>query len=310
VKKTVLDLYEVSILNNTYEGILWLKLSHRHIPECVSTICVCYLPPENSSRHVDAADFFDTLLSHVYSYQNSNIRYICGDFNSRCAKLLDYVEGVDCLPDRNTVDNTVNNHGRLFCEFLINANICIVNGRKGADDFTYVSTRGASVVDYCICNYECLDSILCFKVMRPNSLVEEAGLAGVLDAVAVGKLDHSMLVWSINLDSYYRATPTHDTDTVIDCVLKCDTGWVPDSFLASEGNRILLNDIITELETSDHQQCDIDSAFSSFRDTVLCEMYSTLPTRRVVLTSNQNAKKRLELQAVVTVAKTISWWQV
>ena len=75
---------------------------------------------------------------------------ICGDFNSRIGEESDYIMGVDNIPVRNVIDATSNKHGDHLLEFLIDCNLCIVNGRVGLNDFTHVSHRCSSVVDYVI----------------------------------------------------------------------------------------------------------------------------------------------------------------
>ncbi len=116
-------------------------------------ICVCYLPPIYSCRYVNSADFFDTLLSHVYRMQNDGLFMICGDFNGRCGDMPDYIdEDVDTISDRNVVDMTRNVYGELLCDFLISAVMCILNGRKYVvNDFT---CKDVSVVDYVFLPYE------------------------------------------------------------------------------------------------------------------------------------------------------------
>ncbi len=101
VKNELCEQFNVSILDNSYEGILWLRLTHKESSETIITACVCYLPPEYSTRYVDAHDFFDTLLLQLHNYHSSGVTYVCGDFNSRCGNLLDYVEDVDALSNRD-----------------------------------------------------------------------------------------------------------------------------------------------------------------------------------------------------------------
>ena len=50
------SLFDISIVDNSNEGILWLKLVHR-FDNNVFYPCVCYLPPENSSRSVDVHNY-------------------------------------------------------------------------------------------------------------------------------------------------------------------------------------------------------------------------------------------------------------
>ena len=87
----------------------------------------------------------------IFRYQNDGLVFMCGDFNSRCGSLHNYISGVDVLPERNTVDFTINSYGELFIYCLINTNFCILNGTNSVrNDFTSISVKGCSVVDYCI----------------------------------------------------------------------------------------------------------------------------------------------------------------
>lgn len=53
------------------------------------------------------------------------------------------------------MDNKTNGHGELFIEFMINANLCMLNGRCecSCNNFTSVSSKRCSVVDYCITSH-------------------------------------------------------------------------------------------------------------------------------------------------------------
>ena len=52
--------------------------------------------------------------------------------------------------ERN-VDFKTNYYGNVLLEFLINSNLCLLNGRNFThNDFTSISAKGSSVVDYCI----------------------------------------------------------------------------------------------------------------------------------------------------------------
>ena len=71
VRNSIIHIYNVSILDDSVEGIMWLKCTPKtgvDEPLCSFTVCVCYLPPQSSSRNIDACMFFDKLLTHVYLY--------------------------------------------------------------------------------------------------------------------------------------------------------------------------------------------------------------------------------------------------
>ena len=55
IKRSFLDSfrYEYCVLDNKYEDILWVKFWNNDSSFCV---CVCYLPPDGSSRRNDAEE--------------------------------------------------------------------------------------------------------------------------------------------------------------------------------------------------------------------------------------------------------------
>ncbi len=83
IHKDLLVNYDVVLADNSVDGIVWLHMKHKSQNISIYP-CLCYLPPENSCRHVDVHAFYDTILTDIYKYQNEGIVYICGDFNSRC----------------------------------------------------------------------------------------------------------------------------------------------------------------------------------------------------------------------------------
>ena len=101
-------------------------------------------------------NILDSLLSQVYEYQNDVLFVICGDFNSRCGNEYDYITGVDDVSVRSVLDFTRNSYYNTFIALLTSIICCILKGRVGNNnDCTCVSSKGQSVVDYCIASYEC-----------------------------------------------------------------------------------------------------------------------------------------------------------
>ena len=96
--------------------ILWVKFWNNESSFCV---CVCYLPPDGSTRLNDAEQFYTRLTEQVYQYQNLGNVFICGDFNSRCGEASDYVEGVDDVRERDVIDVTSNHYGDLLLNFPV-----------------------------------------------------------------------------------------------------------------------------------------------------------------------------------------------
>ena len=123
-------------------GILWIcfKTKGAHNSMCFYA-CVYYLPPQESSRIVDPINFFDTLLGQTHLYVQNAWFYVCGDFNSRSSNFKDFITGIDDIPERHMTDFTPNKYGQHFCEFLIDANCCILNGRQNfiKNNYTFVA---------------------------------------------------------------------------------------------------------------------------------------------------------------------------
>ena len=120
--------------------------------------------------------------------------HVCGDFNSRVGDDSDYIEGVDDVRPRDILDSTSNANGDLLIEFLVDCGLCMVNGRLGTNNYTHVSHRGKSVVDYVFVPYEQLLSIENFEVCLMSEMVQK------LDMQGNNRIpDHSLLAWTIPL---------------------------------------------------------------------------------------------------------------
>ena len=73
------------VLDNKSEGILLLDQASQYS----ISLCVCYLPPCNSSRGDISPEFFTNLRLQVSKYQDSGLLCICGDFNTHIGSLVD-----------------------------------------------------------------------------------------------------------------------------------------------------------------------------------------------------------------------------
>ena len=115
---------------------------------------------------------------------------ILGNINSRIGQHCDYVTEdcathMDVLPDdyvpdlkmpRKSQDNTVtvNSNGQLLLDFLKQSGLCIANGRicedRDVGAYTFVRSRGGSLVNYCIANVDVFQLFVSFYVHDPNPL--------------------------------------------------------------------------------------------------------------------------------------------
>ena len=161
------DLYldfTITVLDKSSKGILWLKFVHKR-ESVVFMSCVCYLPPENSSRTFDVNSFYEILTTDIYKFQTDGLLFVCGDFNSRCGALEDFLCGVDEILHCDVIDFKFHKYGELLIESLTSTNMCMLNGRNYiTNGFTSVSTKGLSVVSYCFTTRDNICKLSAFSV--------------------------------------------------------------------------------------------------------------------------------------------------
>ena len=134
------------------------------------------------------------MLEQVYAFQNEGTLFVCGDFNSRVGDDSDYIEGVDDVRPRKVLDFTSNANGDLLIDFLVDCGLCMINGRVGINNYTHVSHRGKSVVDYVLVPYEQLLNIEDFEICLLSEMIEKLEMQGNNRIP-----DHSLLTWTVPL---------------------------------------------------------------------------------------------------------------
>lgn len=276
IKDTLCDIFDISVLSDSHEGIFWLKMVHK-FEQFTLMPCVCYLPPENSSRYFNVNTFYDCLLTDIYAFQNDGMIYVCGDFNSRCGGLDDFIAGVDNIPPRNIIDFTTNFYGELFVDFLINTNMCMLNGRGSSNNFTSVSVKGSSVVDYCIATHDNLCNMIDFEVVLTSQLINTSGDIRVLAPTCIP--DHSLLSWNIVSDtsSYY----TKDISNEGTSYDRFDLSNVNNYFMNSHSAVLQINNVIQKLEQGFRSQNDIDLVYEDWCNVVKQNMYKDIPFKTI-----------------------------
>ena len=99
-----------------------------------------------------------------------------GDFNARIGSENTISESDICpcecfvknYGERKTRDKIVNGAGEKLLDFCDELNLIVLNGRTISDsvgDYTYISVRGNSVIDFLICNEKALKLVEQFKIV-------------------------------------------------------------------------------------------------------------------------------------------------
>jgi hypothetical protein len=269
VRQSFLAKYKATVIDDSTEDVLWVKFSDGRSEDIC--VCVCYLPPSNSTRANDAEQFFTTLLDQVSRFQNDGLMYICGDFNARCGDDVDYVEGVDKVCVREIIDDGSNHYGDLLTEFMIDCNISMCNGRivNGQNNYTHVSHRGKSVVDYVLVPHEQMQFVSSFNVHLMTDTAEALLLQGSEQIP-----DHSIIVWSCAcLVSTTDNSGSHASPNVIP---KYHVKHVLDDFMCTNDT---IRESIRKIEDNLLEAEEADSAYNDFQHMIRTEMETKLDKR-------------------------------
>lgn len=158
---------------------IWLKVTNTTSDSDQALyICAIYMPPLNSPYYDELS--FGNLHSEILEFQAKGSILLCGDFNARTGRELDYIcsEGDNHIFGRNIIntdfpltresfDTVVNKSGRQLLQMCKNLGLYIINGRTHGDSLgrsTYCSHLGNSVIDYCITDLPHTD-IKAFMIM-------------------------------------------------------------------------------------------------------------------------------------------------
>lgn len=117
--------------------------------------------------------------------------YIFWDFNSRSRADDVFIKGIDNAIDCEVIDFSFSKYGDLLIDFLVNVNMCMLNGLV-CNDFT----KGSSVVDFWFVNHDCFDKLKKSIVLRVADLIDKANLVSI-----IASPDYSLLMLDIILDS-------------------------------------------------------------------------------------------------------------
>ena len=150
-----------------------------------------------------------------------------GDFNIRIGKEGN-AKGMDCNlnKSRNSKDSVIGNGGRGMVDFVDSKAWIILNGYKKGDEegeFTYVGSRGSTVIDYVIVNKD------------TNELIEEFNVEESIDS------DHLPLKVKINIGKEENGKEEEITNSIAKPKTKVIYSW-------SEEDRGVFEEETKELE--------------------------------------------------------------
>ena len=248
-------------------------------------VCVCYLPPECNRNGRDSQAFFDHLTNLMYRTNDFDFCLYLGDINARCGNESDLVTLVDNshIGTRSCIDDVKNPRGPVFIDFLKSVNYCLLNGRVNPDmdNFTCISHKGRSVVDYMFVPHENLSYIESFAVLPVTDLCH---VLNVLPERAMP--DHSILKTDIHVHSFIK-----DTETSSSCngenlefinvpnermFFKHKRDVIPETFMCNDYILQNINDAIRYIEQRERNNVEIDIIYDNICNIYYNEMDSKL----------------------------------
>jgi len=300
--------YSYNIVDMSQEGILWLHLKHKLESELEFYICACYLPPETSSRGDIQESFFISLLTEIYTLSTNSPILIMGDFNKRLGNKQDVDYNIDSnVPARSCIDN-ISKNPDTFIDFLRDCRFCVLNGRFdiSLDNFTCLTNRGQSVVDYICTGYETLKYIQEFRVLTVNELIEKYRIQPIQ---AKKQPDHSVIMCSVDFSDYSRLLQTEPsisdgleviTENVVNGVNNTmnekrrlySTSNIPLNIFGSPLCQRALTACIDRMIQVRNVQEQLDNIYQHTIDVIKCEMDNQLEYRDVTPALHKRAKRK------------------
>ena len=313
IRNVLLKHYYVSVQDRTFDGILCVSFTNV-CTEFSFIVIVCYLPPENSIWGRNADNFFTHLTSQLYLYVDYEYVFLCGDYNARVGDMCDNIQEVDEVVERCVIDHVKAGHGESFVEFLRDSKLCIVNGRitPEYDNFTCISGKGKSVVDYIVTTQDCVNKCIECKVELVNDLIDDYQCMSLLSNTCKAP-DHSLLttIFPVNISEFLHVNnpceQPHSNSTTKAKRYRFDN--IPEPFMSSESWSMTVHETINHINKCEGNQNDIDVMYDQLCETLFSEMDEYLPVRNTTQNIvNRSCKKYMNCKPYWS-AQLTSLWQ-
>ena len=295
IRETLFKSYVINVLDQSYEGIFCMLFKDKVSDYCFTVYC-CYLPPEHSPYGRDSTAFYTHLLSLMYLHNFVDCSFVFGDFNGRIGDKQDIIHVVDHVNLRDVIDYTHNKHGEALLDFLIESRMVVTNGRvEGNNDFTSISSKGRSVVDYFAVPTENISCCSSFNVIPVTELMQKNKLETLLSE-RCRPPDHSVLslkykVWSLQADESVNSDVSDEGLRSDDNLCKrYNYGTMSPEFLKSNTWVTLLDSLINKLENIEKCQSQIDSFYNEMLFNVFQEMDTHIEYKQASKRSRKHYK--------------------
>ena len=183
---------------------------------------------------------------------------------------------IDHIPIRCVIDEVKNQHGSCFIDFLLESKMCLVNGRISPEnnDFTNVSKKGKSVVDYIVVPHENLSSCVHFSVTSCNDILSDFNLVHLIGNNSKVP-DHSLLSLTVETSMVIindkRIAMDHVRPQNINTV-RYSFKNVPNEYMNSEAFRELASKFLVDIDLCRDTLPCVDTLYNNFIKLLQVEM--------------------------------------
>ena len=306
VKDSLFSTYTIKVIDKSFQDILAIELKHIFTDHII-VVYSCYLPPDGSPWS-NCTEFFGHLMSQLYINNDADAIFICGDLNARCGNGIDTLLDDSDIPERHVMDTcTVNLYGEKLIDFVRDMTLCIVNGRVSPekDNYTSISNRGRSVVDYILTQQHFLSNCNDFAVHTVTDLIEQFNLQHYVSSSSKPP-DHSVLWINLLLPGYsQRVDEPVRRDQPPDHLSQNNTDNINSrhftKFMYNGDKHELMNNnswLSKTQEILDHikileTQCDVDKMYDNLCTHIFSELdifYKKIDSRRSVRRRHKHSK--------------------
>ena len=209
-------------------------------------------------------------MLYLHSYVDSCFCF--GDFNSRISNEIDNIPIIDNIPMREIIDFTLNKHGESFLDFLKESRMIVAQGRvKGENNFTSVSSKGKSCVDYMTISIENIDQCISCDVHPTSDIITSNGLE-VFVSEKCKPPDHSVISLSFQPCILDYLEPNHEGNLNKSNCKRYMFDTMSDNFLRSATWQGVLESFIQRLECVSPLQKNVDSLYDDMLTAIFHEM--------------------------------------
>ncbi len=276
IRESLLENYVIENVDTSYDCILAVQIRNQICDTCLVFVCV-YVPPDTSRRgREEAESIIEHLTQLLYQFEDSDHIYVYGDFNGRVGDKPDYIESIDEVKARVNIDDTTNKHGEALLELLISLKMAIGNGRvtPEKDNFTSITKKGLTVIDYWLAGYESFTCIDRCEVVPISDYVANMNLQ-----VGPRLSDHSLLFMNIKIcgdvagmDEEEDMGHISTTNCHYEKPIKYRVREVPPQYMQSPEVLREFEGLITDLLEAKLDQQKVDGWYSNFLSTLYKEI--------------------------------------